>query len=470
MRRMGIWPVLALVVACQGDDALRPNREPETSLANVPVANTVATPYLAVLTLSWDGGDPDGYIVGYEFSWTTHHLVEGDSIVIPWQFTARAETTFAFESSDSVNLQVFKVRAKDNDGAYDPTPASIELYTAQVQAPESRIIEPDSGAVFYMLPSPTDTWDGITFTFVADDADGEVTGYSWRVDERDWSAWNPASSVTLYRQDLPALIAGSHTFAVKARDNTMVEDPTPAVVDFTVVEPAFDRSLLIVDETRDGAGGPETPTDIEVDDFYQTLIGTRSFDAWDYAQSGTPPKDVMGRYRVVLWHSDDMTAEVGGSLADISSYLDIGGKLVLGGWKILTTIAGGSGQATFTEGFPLDYLHLGSMNHVSGTLWRGGIGTGEWEWATVRPDTVKLRSNRRGNLPEVDTIQPSTVFCAPVLLFDHLREDSTVHLQPCATFYDGTTYDVAYFGFPLFYTQVDQISPVLDDLLRRMGE
>jgi hypothetical protein len=397
--------------------------------------------------------------------------VLGDSIANPWRFTTRAETTFAFESSDSINLQVFQVRARDNDGAHDPTPAAISLYTARVQAPETRIAEPDSNAVLYMLTSPTDTWDGITCTFDADDADGEVTGYSWRVDERDWSEWNPATSVTLYQQDFPAPVAGEHTFAVKARDNTMVEDPTPAMLGLTLIEPSFDRTMLVVDETRDGTGGLENPTDTDVDAFYQTLIGTRSFDEWDFAQSGTPPKEVFGRYRVVVWHSDDMTADIAGSLGELCSYMDVGGKLVLGGWKVLTTIAGTTGQATFAEGqFAMDYLHLASMNHVSGTLWCGGIGTGAWDWAIVRPDTVKLRSNRRGNLPEVDTIQPSTVFCAPVLLFDHLRQDSTVHLQPCATFYDGTTYDVAYFGFPLFYTQVDQISPLLDDLFRRMGE
>ena len=143
-----------------------------------------------------------------------------------------------------------------------------------------------------------------------------------------------------------------------------------------------------------------------MDAFYQTLIGTRSFDEWDFAQSGTPPKEVFGRYRVVVWHSDDMTADITGSLGELSSYMDVGGKLVLGGWKVLTTIAGTTGQATFAEGqFAMDYLHLASMNHVSGTLWCGGIGTGAWDWAIVRPDTVKLRSNRRGNLPEVDTIQ-----------------------------------------------------------------
>ncbi len=460
----------ACCLACHGSGTMTPNREPETTMANVPLENTPDRPYLAVLRLSWNGSDPDGYIVGYEYRWTTYHLVRGDSIEMPWRFTTRADTTFAFESSDSINHQVFLVRARDNEGAVDPTPARKRLYTAQVQPPDTRIPSPSDGATLYVLPTMTDTWRGITIRFEGEDSDGAVVDYAWRIDAREWSAHNPATSATLSWGDFPPPVAGPHTFSVKARDNTMVEDPTPAVISFTLVQPSFDRGILVVDETRDGAGTPEAPTDAEVDAFYASVLGARQTDEWDFATDRVPPKEVLGRYRVVLWHTDDMVPEVTVALEELSAYLDVGGKLLLGGWKILTAISGASTEATFTEGFPRDYLHLARMNHVPGTLWRGGIGTGDWDWATVRPDTAKLRPNRRGNLPEVDTLEPSTVFCEPILLFDHLREDSTVHLKPCATYYHGTTYDVAYFGFPLFYTKAEHIEPLLDDLLRRMGE
>lgn len=469
MRRLLLAGAM-LLLACHGRDALLPNREPETTLANVPLANTAQNPYRAVLRLSWNGSDPDGYVVGYEYRWTTYHLVAGDSLVNPWRFTTKADSVFAFESSDSVNLQVFMVRAVDNEGAVDPTPASRAFYTARVEPPQTTIVDPADGSVHYMLRQRTDTWNGLTITFQGEDTDGEVVDFSWRVDQRDWSPWNPATYVTLYAEHFPEPLAGSHTFWVKARDNTMVEDPTPAVLTFSLVIPTFERALLVVDETRDGTGAPESPTDQEVDLFYQEILAARTPHEWDVARQGVPPKEELGRYRVVLWHTDDMTPEVAAAVPELASYLNAGGRLILGGWRILTALSGSTSSFTFTEGFALTHLHLASMNHVSGTMWRGGIGTGPWAAFTVRPDTTKLRSTRRGNLPEVDTVEPSSPFCEPVLLFDHLREDTTYHLKPCATLYRGTTYDVAFFGFPLFFTQKDHMQPVLDDILRRMGE
>ena len=88
----------------------------------------------------------------------------------------------------------------------------------------------------------------------------------------------------------------------------------------------------------------------------------------------------------------------------------------------------------------------------------------------VNPDTLKLNTIRRGNLMRCDIMEPSTVFADAVLTFDHAREDTVYQGRPCALFYDGTTYDVAFFGLPLFYTQEEQLTPLVDDLLRRMGE
>ncbi len=463
-------PLLWLIVGCQGDDNLSPNLAPETSLANVPVANTPENPYLAVLTLSWDGGDSDGYVVGYEYKWTTHHLIQGDSLVNDWQFITKAESTFAFESSDSVNLQAFLVRARDNDGAVDPTPASLSFYTARVMAPETYILAPDSGSTLFILSTETDSWRGIVFSYSGDDPDGDVAAYSWQIDERDWSDWTDINAVTLVKGDFPEPVVGPHTFKVRARDNTLVEDPTPAEIQFYLVEPSFAKNLLVVDETKDGTGSTENPTDEEVDDFYAAALGGHSYDSWDYASEGPPPVELLGEYRLVLWHSDDSSPDLAEDPSSLAAYLDIGGKLIMGGKKILRTMAGNTSGAFVQGDFAMDYLHIKEFDHEGGTMWVGGDGTGDWEWATVRPDTAKLRSNRRGNLNEVDAFDPSTVFAHPILLFNHFREDSTYHSRPCALFYDGTTYDAAYFGFPLYYTQADQTRDLLDDLIRRMGE
>jgi len=68
---------------------------------------------------------------------------------------------------------------------------------------------------------------------------GEVQ-YAWKLDNGPWSAFSPEKSVIL--QTLPS---GKHTFSVKARDRDFNEDPTPAVLTFTVVPPVWQEPWFI---------------------------------------------------------------------------------------------------------------------------------------------------------------------------------------------------------------------------------
>jgi signal transduction histidine kinase/ligand-binding sensor domain-containing protein/CheY-like chemotaxis protein len=58
--------------------------------------------------------------------------------------------------------------------------------------------------------------------------------FAWRIDDEPWSAFVGATNKTLL-----ALPSGDHTFSVKARDLDFNEDPTPAVVQFTVLPPIW---------------------------------------------------------------------------------------------------------------------------------------------------------------------------------------------------------------------------------------
>jgi len=59
-----------------------PNMPPNTTLANIPVPNDTI---FALVTLHWDGEDDDGYIMGYEYRYITHHVYKGDSLAQPWK-------------------------------------------------------------------------------------------------------------------------------------------------------------------------------------------------------------------------------------------------------------------------------------------------------------------------------------------------------------------------------------------------
>ena len=69
--------------------------------------------------------------------------------------------------------------------------------------------------------------------------DGELQ-YAWRLDGGEWLPFSKETHATLL-----TLPSGGHTFQVKARDRDFNEDPTPAVVEFTVVPPVWKQPWFI---------------------------------------------------------------------------------------------------------------------------------------------------------------------------------------------------------------------------------
>lgn len=107
-------------VACDRGELL-PNTPPETRLALDTIAVDDANRLNTVVRLSWFGEDADGYVAYYEIStdggqsWTNVGTVR--------------DSTFRFDlpaGSDVADIP-FRVRAVDNSGAADPTPASLSV-------------------------------------------------------------------------------------------------------------------------------------------------------------------------------------------------------------------------------------------------------------------------------------------------------------------------------------------------------
>ncbi|MBU1875382.1 hypothetical protein KJ688_16895, partial [bacterium] len=147
-----IVAVLYLWSACNREvSAPNDNIPPNTTLANIPVGDgdtmfveveigidTVilqADTLFALVTLHWDGEDEDGFIAGYQYRYITQHVITGDEFETEWKDTAATSVTIAFESSDRLNYQTFQVRAVDNSGDVDPSPAEKKFYTTKTIFP-----------------------------------------------------------------------------------------------------------------------------------------------------------------------------------------------------------------------------------------------------------------------------------------------------------------------------------------------
>ncbi|MCK4577795.1 MAG: hypothetical protein KAU50_03325, partial [Candidatus Marinimicrobia bacterium] len=329
--------VIVYISSCQRP-TLPPgeNIEPNTTLANIPVEDDTL---FALATLHWDGEDDDGFITGYEYRYTTHHISAGDSVVQAWEETEATSLTIAFESSDSLNYQVFEVRAVDDMEGIDPTPATRTFYTRQTILPVTKILSPVPEQKLFVTDDITDWWMGVHLIMTASDADGEVVEYAWAVDDGDWN-WTLDTALYI-TPDYFSPLEGEHTLRVISRDNTNLIDDTGDQVTINLITPTFDKGILIIDETIESKFPVGLNfSDAQVDTFYTQLFEPDT--SWDFQKSGMPPKQLLGQYSLVIWHADDLPSfssvednhQLSRHIHDIMDYLNVGGDFIMSGWRI----------------------------------------------------------------------------------------------------------------------------------------
>ncbi|HSD63521.1 MAG TPA: hypothetical protein VLB50_06965, partial [Ignavibacteriaceae bacterium] len=171
--------------SCQKPTEPNPNDLPNTTLANIPRDGDTL---FALQTLYWDGEDNDGYVKGYQYRYITHRLMIGDSIVQDWKYTDQTSLTVAFLSDDDLNEQEFEVRAIDNTGAVDPTPAVKIFFSKRTYFPVTTIAKPSNNEKYFAQDQTSDWWQGIELSYSARDPDeeGGIVEYAWSVDNGSW--------------------------------------------------------------------------------------------------------------------------------------------------------------------------------------------------------------------------------------------------------------------------------------------
>ncbi|AEN72262.1 hypothetical protein Rhom172_0314 [Rhodothermus marinus SG0.5JP17-172] len=165
--------LIALIVLLGGCDAgftgePLPNQPPETylSVRDSSLVDNLSDEERLVSTVyvSWTGDDPDGYVAAYEFRY--YDAATGPADVF-WTRTIRNDSLVLLPippGSATANV-VFEVRAIDNEGLADPTPART-VFPIRNSPPEIRLVS-------FELP-PDTTFPIFSFSWQAEDPDGAV--------------------------------------------------------------------------------------------------------------------------------------------------------------------------------------------------------------------------------------------------------------------------------------------------------
>jgi hypothetical protein len=462
-------------------DLASPNLPPNTTIANVP--RDLDTLF-ALLTLHWDGEDDDGYVVGYEYRYITYRLRLNDSVVQPWKFTKETSLTIAFLADDDLNKQVFQVRAVDNDGDVDPTPAEKIIYIPKTIPPKTEIVKPKTGQEYFAIDHISDWWQGIELIFSAKDFDegGEVIEYAWSVDKTDW-VWTKDTVVFILPEKFSSPLSGTHVIRVISKDNTFLIDPIGDSVVVRFVVPTFDKKILIIDETNENnfPYGVMRPTDAQVDSLYADIFKIK--ESWDFNRKGMPPRDTLGRYQLIVWHADDLPFTQPHKLPEnievIKDYLNVGGKFFMSGWRILKSFAWDDPfPLSFKDGtFVHDYLHIITVNE---TVIEGdciGFYGVDGKFSDIRIDSLKLidfpyviPGYCRG-LGQINLITQPGGFTDKI--YSYRNSDGSPHGiyrgRATGLRYYGSTFDAVVLGFPLFFIQKEDAITMVDEIVKTLN-
>jgi hypothetical protein len=462
-----------------------PNSPPHTRLSNVPVENDTLFP---LVTLYWTGGDNDGYVARYQFRYITYHLLSGSTTLwaavdsTQWKDTTATTVTIAFNSSQDLNRQRFMVRAVDNVGALDPNPAERTFYTTKASPPITRIVSPRRNDTLFALPHQNDWWSGVRLTFTATDqtAGGQIEEYAWSVDKGPWF-WGKETTVEIGPEHFSRPLTGPHTIRVTSRNNTNLIDPVGDSISLHLVEPSFEKRILIIDET-DEFNVPFVALNIPdrvVDNFYSRVFP--GSDQWDMkANRGRmPSRSILAKYKAIIWHADDRPVSVPHEIADpvnieiFTDYLNVGGKFIMSGWGILKSFAYYSNfPATFQRGsFVYDYLHIRTVDEtplIGDCI--GGLGTSA-SFSNFRVDSAKLAFFPfSGKLGQVNLITVPAGFTEPLYVYtNHLNSPYVQYRgRPIGLRYYGTVYDAVVLGFPLYFILEEDAKVMASQILRSL--
>lgn len=441
---------------------------PSTTLANVPVNGDTVNP---TVTLYWNGHSNSGYISGAEYRYITYHLVRGDSVVHDWSFTKLNPISIILESSDQLNEQYIEVRAVDNYGQVDPSPARLILYTHRAYPPRTIISSPVNGGTYFVLSNTTDWWQGIPLSMSATDSGATITEYGWSIDGGEVH-WTTDSLVYIKPSDIGINLEGYHTISVTSRNNLNLVDSSgkSVVVQFTI--PRFTQSLLLVNETNPRNFPSSARYSLSaVDSFYISAFKPSA--VWDVQTNGLPPKAMLGNYKVLLWVADDkpvsgphLLPKMSDSLQD---YLNVGGNIIVSGWQVLSSFNWGASlpQTFKSSTFPSQYLHVVSFDESPSYPpdFTGAHGVNGFQNVTV--DTKKLSSFPfYGKETQVTVILQRGAFARPIFAYLGTNEDYAGRI--CGIMYVGTVYKVVVLGFPLFFLQASDVQLLATELMEVM--
>ncbi|MCA9758465.1 MAG: M28 family peptidase [Candidatus Eisenbacteria bacterium] len=406
-------------------------------------------------------GDVAGYRIAYRY------VDQGDTLYWADVVDAGAATTFdVLGLVDDVSLAV-SVSAYDADG-------HESLFTEEQLVTPGTVPHAPSGFSAVSLPD----WVELTWPPAQElDLDYFRVFRSLSPDVGFVAIDSVGASTTEY-QDASALPGIDYYYRISSVDLDGLESPETQSEKGRLQELA--PGLLVVDGTRNGAGGIGNPNDADVDAYYATLLsGAPVLAHWDWTtqfdNSGIPLTDAdMGRYETVFFHCDlRNNGSIDQVTTELREYVENGGQLFLCGWGLKGNLTDATGDLTdFGPGdFFYDVLKVQSVRTTPNSESDfEGADPLDSSYLAIDVDTGKWPF-LGGNLNFMDAFLGGLVDgAAPLLGY----RSSSAPPGPNDGYPVGLKWPVVsprviVFDVPLYFIQTADAQSVVDQALREFG-
>lgn len=320
------------------------NKAPETHTIIDTIIRTGSDRFNSEVHIRWWGDDPDGYLTGYEFAFDNG----------PWHFTTLNDSVFILSPPpglDTVDF-TFKVRAIDNDGLVDPTPASVE-YPIKNSQPTVAFVPGTE--------NPTKSFPILRFFWKADDPDGQANLNKFELVWNDTSqtpvevdintsgaifeALSMQSGPTetnIYRNNnddpengtIPGFQVGdTNRLYIRVIDNS--DASSDWVSSYPVYVQPILSDVLVVNATTTVSGS--------VEDFYFQQIANQGIALIDtvryYAKDGADfserapdnltQRKIFAEFNTIIWFSNSASTSLSVAQRTTTDFFDQGGKMLM---------------------------------------------------------------------------------------------------------------------------------------------
>ena len=393
---------------------------------------------------------------------------------------------FIFNSPADSNMHRFEISSIDNDGAVDPSPATVNFWTLKSPAPVARIVAPVVNTEISLglvdttqvaIRHATNRFQGLRIDFLALDPSTFDLVFSWSVDDTvnasSWTPWSIDQIAFVTASSFKPVVSGWHRFYVRARNRWGVLSNI-ASARFKAIIPDIDSTgyphrILIYNSNVIGNGSLGQPDSNQVKAFYAEVMDScgRAGKYDFFLPTGTNPFPTqvnLGKYTTLVYLLERRVPPIGaGHLRlDINKqnllrkYLQVGGNLIFSGPADTGSING------FTA-FSIAFFHTTPFGffgqRVNGNLDFAGS-KGQLGYPNLLIDAAKLPADSLGSLRNIGVNIPIG-FAQVIGTFDSRLnnpqfEDAPIGLRflaPEPTPPARREYSVVHFGFPLYFAQ-----------------